>query len=300
MTRSPELVAGPLGRMFAGHEARAAADAGAALGRTWQREVDGAVRHWNREVAPQWQATIEQQVQAAVAGGNVDGLLRLGVPSSATSAALLTSMQTMAAAGVAAVVREAKSAGLVLEPPPPLAAVTLADWARVSAEVLASGYAASAGREALRLLRPGVAAAAVVDGVKKFLGRLTDRGPRDVLGGALTRAQNVGKLAAYAQKPPNWSLELVADETLDSNTCQPCRKIDGTVLPSAEAAALAYGGAGYLHCEGGQRCRGTCRGVWVRTDGADDAHRALIGVLANLRSPVPYSGQMNPPGRDAR
>jgi hypothetical protein len=107
--------------------------------------------------------------------------------------------------------------------------------------------------------------------VRTYLGGLTDRPLRDTIGGVLTRAQNLGRLAVFGQPHPRWTLELVADETLDSNTCKPCNRIHGTVLPSLDAARLAYGGAGYLFCEGGERCRGTVVGLWTREDDPQDA-----------------------------
>ena len=110
---------------------------------------------------------------------------------------------------------------------------------------------------------PGRAATDVIDGVRAYVGGLSDRPIRDAIGGALTRAQNLGRLAVYAgPKPAAWQVRMIADETLDTRTCAPCRAIDGTELPTPEAAMLAYGGAGYLYCLGGERCRGTVRGEW--------------------------------------
>lgn len=232
------------------------------LAAQWQREVNRSVRRWQAEVRPLQLAAVTAQVEAAVHGENVGALSGLQVPT--LGADLLEgSARTMAAAGVAAVVTEAKQQGVDLPAPPAVAVIGLASWAQAAADVLASGLALAAGREALRLLRPGSTAAAVTSGVEAFLKGLSDRGLRDVIGGLLTRAQNTGRLAAYAAKPPDVELQLIADETLDERTCEPCEKVDGMVLPTPEAAALAYGGAGYIHCEGGERCRGTCRGVWT-------------------------------------
>jgi hypothetical protein len=84
-----------------------------------------------------------------------------------------------------------------------------------------------------------------------------------------------------------WRLELRADERLDRNTCKPCRDIDGTVLPDADAAGLAYGGAGYLFCKGRERCRGTVRGVWTNKAPKNDLDgatlRTMLGTMREIR-----------------
>lgn len=239
--------------------ARATIDA---LGATWQRALDGAVSRWQAEVSPRQQAAAEPQIEAAVHLQSVAGLAALTVPAFGDDL-LLDVMRVMAASGVASVVAEAAAAGATVRAPV-VASATLVDWARVTAELLAGGYATGVAREALRLFRPRVTAADVIAGVRAYRERLTDRPIRDVIGGALTRAQNLGRLAVYERPPPRWRVELVADERLDSHTCKPCRRVDGEVLPSLEAAALAYGGAGYLLCEGGPRCRGTMTGRWAQ------------------------------------
>jgi hypothetical protein len=270
-TLSDELTLS-IGRLLAATAARSGGLG--MLGARWQRELDAAVKRWQAEVSPTQQASGERQIEHAIHSQNLAALRALAVPVLGDRL-LLESMQTMAAAGAASVIDEARAQGVDLEVPPPMASVTLADWARLAADVLADGLAAGMAREAARLFRPGTTAAAVVDGVRAYLKSLTDRGLRDVIGGALTRAQNLGRLAAYAQRPAGWNLQLVADETLDSNTCKPCRKVDGTVLPTLDAAELAYGGSGYLFCEGGERCRGTVVGVWTKQS-ADETVRSVL------------------------
>lgn len=273
MALEPALVLGPLARALVtvqADTARRRRDA-EALGALWQRTLDATVRSWAREVSPGQVESVERQIEAAVTMSHPAALARISVSAAAGTTLISGAMGSMAAAGVVAVQEEAARAGLELEAPPPLAVVALVDWATAAADVLAAGLAFSAGREALRLWRPGIAAADVVTGVRAHLGKLSDRSLRDAIGGALTRAQNLGKLAAYARRPPQWTLTLYADETLDANTCAPCRRIDGEVLPSVDAAVLAYGGAGYLLCEGGERCRGTVRGEWTRDEPARDA-----------------------------
>lgn len=274
-----------VGALLARATPRAGADPDiTTMGRRYSGVLDRTVERWQAEVSPLQLATLIRQVEAAVHAVHPDGLAHLHTEDHGGAVLLAEAMRETAALGVAAVIAEADRAGLQLEPPPPAAALSLADWARAAADVLAAGLALTAGREALRLWRPGIAAADVADGVRAYVGSLTDRGLRDTIGGALTRAQNLGRMAAYrAPRPPEWSVALVADETLDTNTCKPCRNIDGTTLPTPEAAALAYGGAGYLFCEGRERCRGTMRGVWTREDTPEEReHAALMAGLQAL------------------
>jgi len=261
------------------------ADAGVtALGTEWQRQIDATVARWQAEVGPVMEASLLARVESAVHHADLAAMTAVGVSASDYGPAddiLLGGMQAMAEAGVRSVAAEASAAGLTLGTPPPVASAALADWARAAADMLAAGLSLGVAREALRLYRPGVTAATVTTGLRTYLDGLTDRSVRDVIGGALTRAQNLGRLAAYrAPRPPRWSVTLYADETLDTNTCAPCRHIDGTELPSVEAAQLAYGGAGYLFCLGRERCRGTMRGEWVQeVVDAPDGFASLAAVL---------------------
>ncbi len=291
----PALVAGPIGRTL--RRVLAAAGGVEALGAVWQRQLDGAVTRWRAEVSPAQQRAAEPQIEHAVTAQNVDLLATLAVPVLGADL-LAEAMRTMALAGMRSVVAEAKSQGADLPSQPPLAAVSLADWAGLAAETIASGYAASVAREAARLFRPGVAARDVVDGVRTYLGGLTDRSLRDVIGGALTRAQNLGRLQVYSgPRPARWTVQLLADERLDSNTCKPCRKIDGTVLPTIEAAGVAYGGAGYLWCEGRERCRGTVTGVWTNEDAERENAAADLDPLGGLAGLLNRAYQRDSKGR---
>jgi len=301
MTALPDELVWSLGRVVPAAAATAGPDRGVTtLGALWSRTLDDTIARWQAEVSPLQQASIERQVEAAVHAQAPGDLTALGVPVFAESERLIEdAMRTVASAGAAAVVAEARTAGLELGAPPPLAAVTLATWARAAADLLAAGLSLGVAREALRQFRPGATAAAVTEGVRAYLGGLSDRPLRDVIGGALTRAQNLGRLQVYAgPKPPRWSVRLIADETLDERTCGPCAKIDHTELPSPDAAALAYGGGGYLFCQGGERCRGTVRGIWEREPDAAEYgdHADVLAPLgAALARAMTYSD--SPSGR---
>jgi hypothetical protein len=74
-------------------------------------------------------------------------------------------------------------------------------------------------------------------------------------------ANGEGRLAAVTELPE--PEEVYASELLDSRTCSPCERMDGTVFASVAAAELSYPGSGpYRYCDGGPRCRGTLVFVW--------------------------------------
>ena len=249
-----------------------------ALGERWQEELDDAVTTWQRRVAPEQFAAAVEWIEDAVRANDVEALAALAVPTLGDDL-LLEHMAVMYDEGAAFVVVEAADQGVKIKPAQafipwqPMNSVgeVLASWALALVMRMGSRTSAGLSNEALRLYRPGATVAQVTDGVQSYWDGLTDTVPRETIGAGLNRATNLGKLDTYAAaKPRGWRLELRADERLDKNTCEPCRKIDGTVLPDADAAGLAYGGAGYLFCKGRERCRGTVRGVWTNKAAKSD------------------------------
>jgi len=135
----------------------------------------------------------------------------------------------------------------------------LIEIAAATAALVAADVAASAGREALRLLVPGVRGSEVAEKVGGFLKGLKNWFRRDQLGGALHRAQNAGRMATLQTAP---TARYFAQEKNDSNRCDPCKDIDGHEFEDLDAVRALYGSGGYVHCEGGIRCRGTVTAVW--------------------------------------
>lgn len=237
------------------------------LGAAWESAVDQAVADWQAEVSPTQRDACAQAVGDAVDSGDLAALGTLAVP--VLGEGLLSNAMTgMAAAGVASVVAEAAASDVTGIARGLTDAASLAEAAAATAGLLAQGMANAAGREALRLVPSNASGADIASRVLAYLKNLTDRSLRDAIGGVLTRAQNAGRLATYRANASGvaWRYTMRASEFLDGGTCEPCREIDGSVLPSIEAATLAYGGAGYLFCEGGVRCRGTMRANWERID----------------------------------
>lgn len=271
-----------------------------ALGERWQQELDDCVTAWLRQVGPEQYAAAADAVESAVRASDLEALAALTVP--VLGEELLTeSMLTMYGEGADFVVTEAADQGVKIKPAKPAAVLpawavvraaatgatsgqTIGAWARSIVARIADRVSAGLAGEALRLFRPGATVAQVTDGLQEYWDGLTDAVPREAIGAGLNRATNLGKLETYAAaKPRGWTLELRADERLDKNTCEPCRKIDGELLPDRDAAGLAYGGAGYLYCEGRERCRGTVRGTWINKAkaGLDPATlRTMLGAMA--------------------
>jgi HK97 family phage portal protein len=134
------------------------------------------------------------------------------------------------------------------------------------AALIASGLTASAAQEAVRRFVPGVSGKTVATAVKDKLRALKGVFKRDTLGGAIHRAQNVGRIATLEAAPEaHW----VASEKNDSNTCTPCREIDGTSFATLAEVTAAYGAGPYHACQGGVRCRGTVTAQWNTTGGGD-------------------------------
>jgi hypothetical protein len=269
-----------------------------ALGALWQETLDDAVIEWGRRVSHEQYAAAVEQIEAAARAADVEALAALAVPVLGDDL-LLDSMTIMFDAGADFVVQEAADAGVKIKPAKPAAELhpwmtvhaaatgaaagqTIGAWARSLVARIAARVSAGLAGEALRLWRPGVTVQQMTDGVQDYWDGLTDAVPREHIGAGLSRATNLGKLETYAAaKPRGWRLELRADERLDRNTCKPCRDIDGTVLPDADAAGLAYGGAGYLFCKGRERCRGTVRGVWTNTAPKNDLDSAGLRAMLN-------------------
>lgn len=224
----------------------------------WETALETLLAEW-QQVSVEQRARLREQIRAAVEAGNAEALSGLAVPSDEGA-------ELLAAALVALLLLSGRRmSGELAAQGAPDVEPALADavyWGEVAATVaalLAAGLAAAAGREALRLMVPGVSAADVVAGVDAFLAGMSDRGLRDALGGALTRAQNVGRLETVKDVP---QVLYFATETLDGNTCKPCESIDGHQFADWFEAWTAYAGGQYRACLGRDRCRGTVKAKW--------------------------------------
>jgi hypothetical protein len=205
------------------------------------------------------------QIEAAVDEGDTEALAALSVDFDESAGVLRRALGDMAESAAAQMADEAREQGVKVKPPKVDRGLRnafgseLIEIAAATAALLAADLAASAGREALRLLTPGAIGREVASQVGGFLRGLKNWFRRDQLGGALHRAQNAGRIATLAVAP---TARYVATERNDANRCDPCSEIDGTEFADLDAVRAAYGSGGYLLCEGGSRCRGTIVAVW--------------------------------------
>ena len=224
----------------------------------------GLLEAWEPVAEAQFEALAEQ-IEAAVDGGDTEALADLTVDSALAAKVLRRALADMAETAAAEMAEEAGEQGVKVRPPRLDKSLRnafgseLAEIAAVTAGLLAADVAAAAGREALRLLTPGAVGREVASQVGGFLRGLKNWFRRDQLGGALHRAQNAGRVATLAVAP---KARYFSSEKLDLNTCPPCREIDGTEFEDLDAVRAVYGAGGYLHCEGGIRCRGTVTAIW--------------------------------------
>lgn len=208
---------------------------------------------------------LAEQIETAVDAGDTEALAALEVDSDGAARALRAALADMAEAAAVQMAAEAAEQGVKVKPPKVDKGLRnafgseLIEIAAATAALLAMDVAGSAGREALRLLVPGVSGASVAAQVGEALRGLKNWFRRDQLGGALHRAQNIGRLATLAAAPP---ARYRASEKNDSSVCPPCKDIDGTEWDTLAEAQAVYGAGGYPQCEGGIRCRGTVTAFW--------------------------------------
>ncbi|MFD5697453.1 head maturation protease, ClpP-related [Streptomyces lasiicapitis] len=222
-------------------------------------------------VAEEQYEELERQIEEAVDAGDTEALASLAVDSDASARVLRQALADMAETAAAQMAGEAAEQSVKVRPPKLDRGLRnafgseLVEIAAATAGLLSADVAASAGREALRLLVPGVSGAGVAEKVGGFLRGLKGWFRRDQLGGVLHRAQNAGRVATLQAAPV---ARYFASERLDTNTCPPCQDIDGTEFADLDAVRAVYGAGGYQGCEGGIRCRGTVTAVWDTTEEA--------------------------------
>jgi HK97 family phage portal protein len=227
----------------------------------WEAALAALLIVWAGISAAQ-QAELLAQITAAIAAGTVVALAALVVSTTAAATVLSAAMGGMAATAAKQMVKEAQAQGKKL--PVPKAFPDLKPVAETVAELLGQGLAQAAGREAVRVYAPGVTPEQVAEQVGEHLSGLSDAYLREQLGAAMTRAQNVARLETVKDVPQTI---YAAEETLDRNTCKPCKDINGTVFDTWLDAWKAYAGGTYHACLGRNRCRGTVKATWNEAAG---------------------------------
>ncbi|MEU4804322.1 phage portal protein [Actinosynnema sp. NPDC023587] len=214
----------------------------------------GIVADWITEL-------IQQIVDIFRSGGDRTQLADIEVATAPAVDALQDAMTDLGETAANLVVDEAAEQDVNLDPVWP-ARADYAEDARLTVDLLASGIATSAAREAQRVAGPDPDADQVGEAVRTHLESLTDAEPRRALGGALHSAVNHSRFATFAAGPVG---ALYASEVMDSATCGPCKAIDGRWICNTDDLAPLYALyplAGYVDCKGRERCRGTVVGAW--------------------------------------
>lgn len=264
----------------------------------WHKAVDDTVGQWTK-VQDAQRAQIVAQVKAAVDAGNLDQLDTASVDTGDAEALLFKQMQTFAQQAGKAQQREAEAQGVTVPEwsldDEALTAAAVRDRlrqvARTTARVLGVGLVQSAVRQAMRLFGSGTGAQVAAQ-VDEHLAGLSGAAVEEAVGGAMSTAQNAGRMAVLAVAPP---ATYTASEILDRSSCAPCRKIDGTKYDTLTAARKAYPTGGYTGCLGGSRCRGTLVTVWGQPSTAATAGTITLAAGATMPAEtngggdVPYS-----------
>lgn len=219
-------------------------------------------------VKASWVTDLVKQVGTVIASGDLRGFAHLTLDSAHAANLIHDALTAAAAAAAGHVVAEAHAQGATDVQPETPPANDLGDQAAITAALLATALALSAGAEGRRVHNPGRPASATQADVRAHLQGLSDATPEQQLGGVLHIAMHLGRLATLRATD---GVRLYASEVNDTNTCGPCREIDGKYLGTTgqdiTAAETAYPTGGYVDCLGGIRCRGTVIGIWLKKDG---------------------------------
>lgn len=224
----------------------------------WQAALNELMTDWQPVSAAQYNQ-LQVQIEQHVTAQDLAALTALTVSTVTAASVLSMAMYRLALIAARQVVAEAAAQG-VSTAAGMVTSAALAPYAATTAELLAGDLTQSAGRQALRLYAPGRRSAAdVAAGVREHLSTLSNAGLKAQLGGALTRAQNSARLHTLRIAP---LAAYFASETLDQNTCAPCKALHGTEFDSLDQAELTYLGGPYYDCQGWPKCRGAPVASW--------------------------------------
>jgi HK97 family phage portal protein len=222
------------------------------------------VAAWVADIVAGWTGQLLAAIREVLAGADASELAYLSVDTADATAQLLAAMTELAASAADDVVAEAAAQDVTAEPVTPEQDALLAVAATVAA-LEGQRYALAAGREAARLAGGELSDDEIVGYVALALGVLAVSTIAAALGGALTAAQAMARLATLLAAPLS---DLYASEVNDLATCLPCRAIHGKWLGRSsdmKTVRRLYPDRGYVNCEGRDRCRGQVVGIWRYT-----------------------------------
>ncbi len=226
--------------------------------RDFERRLNQLLDEWVSITADQRNQILDQ-VRFAITSDDLAALTRISVSTTAAAEALTDAMADMALQAARRVVEEAEEQDVRIDPVASDTA-TFAAMSVVVAALLGQGLTNAAAREAARRWSPTTTGDDVASAVGEHLESLSDSFVAAQLGGALTSAQNTGRLNTMLAGP---SAALYASEQMDGRTCTPCSEINGKWIGNSDEPDIVakveavYPNGGYRDCEGGVRCHGT-------------------------------------------
>jgi 2'-5' RNA ligase len=259
----------------------------AAMDKAWHEAVDSTVEAW-ADVQAAMRAEVTASIQAAAEADDLDRLDGLTIDTDDGATLLIARMIAYAREAGEQQQAEAEAQGVTVPAwsldDEALTAAAIRDRlrqiGRTTARYLGVGLVQSAVRQAMRVWGSG-SAQQVAAQVDEHLAALSGAAVEEQVGGAMSAAQNEGRMAVLAVAPP---ATYSASEILDRSSCSPCRAVDGTEYDTLTAARTAYPSGGYTGCLGGSRCRGTLVTVWPQ--GSEQAAAGMI--LAASANTMPH------------
>lgn len=226
---------------------------------SWDAALLELLAAWGAVTAAQ-AAALLVLVRDLVHHGDIAAVESWSVTTELAADTIAPALTQLSATAVQEMIAEAAAQGVDL---PTVVAdpVRSAQLADAYADLLGRELVLSAAGETARLYRTGVGADELAASVGDHLDSLTDARPRLYLGGALTAAQNAGRIAVLMAGP---TAAYYANETLDANTCGPCEAVNGKWLGNSilRDVVKTYPTGGYVDCLGRLRCRGQVSAIW--------------------------------------
>lgn len=243
----------PLHRQPNAHEIRARIDL-RALDAAHQSTLEALQQLFKGQVIPAQIKDLGAQIEAGtLSKAAMAGLQAEVAGGDQIAAALLTAARTGSDAALAELAAQGVSA---VNPTDAALAARVADQATAVAEMAANGLSLAAQRKAAGLIGGDRTATDVRALLETALNGMAHQWTMDQLQGAVTFAQNSGRVETFASATGT-ALSYYASEILDVATCGPCTDVDGTQYPDLSAAEQDYAAGGFVECAGGPRCRGT-------------------------------------------
>ncbi len=214
-------------------------------------------------------ALIVAVVAALASDDPATALTDIRLPQGNAVATIVTAATALAETSTSRSQDELRAIDIEDPPAPPPDTETITAEAVISAALIAAALTSSGVNEAVRVNTADITPAAVGESVDEFLRGLTGASRDQQLATRMSSTQQQARLDAF-EAAENDDTEVatkvvwLADETLDANTCGPCRDVEGRLFETIAEARKAYPSGGFRSCDGRDRCRGTV--VPVRVD----------------------------------